>query len=316
MNKLKKWLLGSGLLSMIIFLSGCVPHNKDGSPDTSSFMYRIFVVPLENFLQWMVQNFDWSYGLAIIVLTIIVRIIIMPLGIHQSKKSLIQTEKMAAIKPQMDVVQAKVKAAKTQAEQMEAQQEMQALYKENGVSMLGGVGCLPLLIQMPIFSALYYTARFSHGIQGSTFLGIELSKPSYMLVIFVGVAYLLQGYISLIGVPEEQKKTMRSMMIASPLMIVFMSFTSPAGVALYWVVGGVFSCIQTFITNVMMRPRIKAKIQAELKKNPPKQVVKPVVKQAEPIKEKPKNIQNPAKKNNRNTGKQTGRNAGKQPNKK
>lgn len=314
MNKLKKWLLGSGLLSMIIFLSGCVPHNKDGSPDTTSTMYRLFVVPLENFLQWLVQNFDWSYGLAIIVLTIIVRIVIMPLGIHQSKKSLIQTEKMAAIKPQMDAVQEKVKAAKTPEEQMAAQQEMQAVYKENGVSMLGGIGCLPLLIQMPIFSALYYTARYSEGIQGSHFLGIALSKPSYLLVVVVGIAYLLQGYISLIGVPEEQKKTMRSMMIASPLMIVFMSFTSPAGVALYWVVGGVFSCIQTFITNVLMRPRIKAKIQADLKKNPPKQVVKPVVKQAEPVKETKKAI--PAKKNNRNAGKQAGRNAGKQQKKK
>lgn len=310
MNKLKNWLLGSGLLGMVLLLSGCVPHTKNGQPDTSSFMYKIFVVPLENFLDWMVHNFNWSYGLAIIVLTIIVRLVIMPLGINQSKKSLIQTEKMAAIKPQLDVVQAKVKAAKTQEEQMAAQQEMQALYKENNVSMLGGIGCLPLLIQMPIFSGLYYTARYSQGIQNAHFLGINLSEPSYILVVVVGVAYLLQGYISLIGVPEEQKKTMRSMMIASPLMIVFMSFTSPAGVALYWVVGGVFSCIQTFITNVLMRPRIKAKIQEELKKNPPKQVVKPAIKKAEPVDEKPKKISTTTKKQNRNNG--AGRNAGKQ----
>jgi YidC/Oxa1 family membrane protein insertase len=214
---------------------------------------------------------------------------------------------MQSIKPQIDAAQAKVKQATTQEEQMEAQREMQAVYKENNVSMMGGMGCLPLLIQMPIFSALYYTARFSEGIQHSTFIGIDLAKPSYLLVVFVGVAYLLQGYISLIGVPEEQKKTMRSMMIASPLMIVFMSFTSPAGVALYWVVGGVFSCIQTFITNVLMRPRIKAQIQEELKKNPPKQVVTKPIKKAEPI--KPKQVSQPKNKNNKNGN---GRNAGKQ----
>ena len=291
MNKFKNWLLGSGLLGVLLLLSGCVRQNSDGTPDTSGLVYRMLVVPLENFLNWMVTSFDWSYGLAIIVLTIIVRLIIMPLGINQSKKSLIQSEKMQSIKPQIDAAQEKVKQATTQEEQMEAQREMQAVYKENNVSMMGGMGCLPLLIQMPIFSALYYTARFSEGIQHSTFIGIDLAKPSYLLVVFVGVAYLLQGYISLIGVPEEQKKTMRSMMIASPLMIVFMSFTSPAGVALYWVVGGVFSCIQTFITNVLMRPRIKAQIQEELKKNPPKQV------------SQPKN------KNNKNGN---GRNAGKQ----
>lgn len=307
MNKFKNWLLGSGLLGVLLLLSGCVRQNSDGTPDTSGLVYRMLVVPLENFLNWMVTSFDWSYGLAIIVLTIIVRLIIMPLGINQSKKSLIQSEKMQSIKPQIDAAQAKVKQATTQEEQMEAQREMQAVYKENNVSMMGGMGCLPLLIQMPIFSALYYTARFSEGIQHSTFIGIDLAKPSYLLVVFVGVAYLLQGYISLIGVPEEQKKTMRSMMIASPLMIVFMSFTSPAGVALYWVVGGVFSCIQTFITNVLMRPRIKAQIQEELKKNLPKQVVTKPIKKAEPI--KPKQVSQPKNKNNKNGN---GRNAGKQ----
>ena len=307
MNKFKNWLLGSGLLGVLLLLSGCVRQNSDGTPDTSGLVYRMLVVPLENFLNWMVTSFDWSYGLAIIVLTIIVRLIIMPLGINQSKKSLIQSEKMQSIKPQIDAAQAKVKQATTQEEQMEAQREMQAVYKENNVSMMGGMGCLPLLIQMPIFSALYYTARFSEGIQHSTFIGIDLAKPSYLLVVFVGVAYLLQGYISLIGVPEEQKKTMRSMMIASPLMIVFMSFTSPAGVALYWVVGGVFSCIQTFITNVLMRPRIKAQIQEELKKTPPKQVVTKPIKKAEPI--KPKQVSQPKNKNNKNGN---GRNAGKQ----
>lgn len=304
MTKFKNWLLGSGLLGILVFLSGCVRSDKNGNPDTSGFVYRMLVVPLENFLNWMVQNFDWSYGLAIIVLTIIVRLIILPLGINQSKKSLIQTEKMQSIKPQIDAAQAKVKQATTPEEQMEAQREMQAVYKENNVSMMGGIGCLPLLIQMPIFSALYYTARFSEGIQHSVFLGIDLSKPSYILVVVVGAAYLLQGYISLIGVPEEQKKTMRSMMIASPLMIVFMSFTSPAGVALYWVVGGIFSCIQTFITNVLMRPRIKAKIREELKNNPPKQVVTKPIKKAEPI--QPKEIHQPKNKNT------SGRNAGKQ----
>ncbi|OJG81356.1 YidC/Oxa1 family membrane protein insertase [Enterococcus pallens] len=277
---------------------------SDGKPDTSGIVYRFLVVPLESFLEWMVHNFNWSYGLAIIVLTIIVRLIIMPLGINQSKKSLIQTEKMQSIKPQVDAAQAKLKEASTPEEQMEAQREMQAVYKENNVSMMGGIGCLPLLIQMPIFSALYYTARFSTGIQDSVFLGIDLAKPSYILVVFVGVAYLLQSYISLIGVPEEQKKTMRSMMIASPLMIVFMTFSSPAGVGLYWVVGGIFSCIQTFITNVLMRPRIKAQIKEDLAKNPPKQVVTPqTMKKAEPI--KPKAVNQPKKSSN-------GRNAGKQ----
>ncbi|MGO3792587.1 MAG: YidC/Oxa1 family membrane protein insertase, partial [Enterococcus gilvus] len=131
MTKFKNWLLGSGLLGVLLLLSGCVKSNSDGTPDTSGLVYRMLVVPLENFLNWMVQNFNWSYGLAIIVLTIIVRLIILPLGINQSKKSLVQSEKMQSIKPQVDAAQAKVKQATTQEEQMEAQREMQAVYKEN-----------------------------------------------------------------------------------------------------------------------------------------------------------------------------------------
>ena len=150
MNKFKNWLLGSGLLGVLLLLSGCVRQNSDGTPDTSGLVYRMLVVPLENFLNWMVTSFDWSYGLAIIVLTIIVRLIIMPLGINQSKKSLIQSEKMQALKPQVEAAQQKLKTATTREEQMAAQAEMQQVYRENGLSMTGGIGCLPLLIHMPI----------------------------------------------------------------------------------------------------------------------------------------------------------------------
>ncbi len=64
---------------------------------------------------------------------------------------MIQSEKMQALKPQVEAAQQKLKAATTREEQMAAQAEMQQVYRENGLSMTGGIGCLPLLIQMPIF---------------------------------------------------------------------------------------------------------------------------------------------------------------------
>ena len=189
---------------------------------------------------------------------------------------------------------------------MAAQAEMQQVYRENGLSMTGGIGCLPLLIQMPIFSALYFTARYTEGIRESSFYGIDLGHPSFVLVAIAGAAYLLQGYISTIGIPEEQKKTMRTMLIVSPAMIVFMSISAPAGVTLYWVVGGIFSCLQTFITNVIMKPKLKAQVAEELKQNPPKQVVTPRKDVTPADSEQPVKKQVKAPKN------QTGRNAGKQ----
>lgn len=63
---------------------------------------------------------------------------------------------MQALKPQVEAAQQKLKAATTREEQMAAQAEMQQVYRENGLSMTGGIGCLPLLIQMPIFCLVLY----------------------------------------------------------------------------------------------------------------------------------------------------------------
>lgn len=306
MKKFNKWLLGSGLITLMLFLSGCVKTGSDGQPTGEGFVYNYLVQPMSNMITYLVDNFNWNYGWAIVVITIVVRLIILPIGLNQSRKSMIQTEKMQAIKPQIDVIQERLKQATTREEQAEAQMEMQRIYKENNVSMMGGIGCLPLLIQMPIFSALFFAARYTEGISEASFFGINLGEPSIVFVVLAGVAYLIQGYISTIGIPEEQKKTMKSMLIVSPLMIVFMSFQSPAGVALYWVVGGVFSCLQTFITNILLKPRIKAQIAEEMKKNPPKQVVTPI-KDVTPKKETIELDKKPTS---------GGRNAGKQQNRK
>jgi len=273
MSKIKKWLMTSGLITMMITLSGCVKRLDDGSPDPNGLIYRFLVNPLGSFLTYMADNWGLGFGWAIIVLTIIIRFILMPLMINQSRKSMFQSEKMQYLKPQIEIAQANMKKATTQEEQMQAQKEMQDVYKENNVSMFGGIGCLPLLIQMPIFSALFFTTRYTAGIESSTFLGMNLGERSLILVAIAGLAYVAQSFISMIGIPDEQKKQMRSMMIVSPMMIVFVSLSSPAGVTLYWVVGGIIGCIQTFITNVLMKPRIKKQIAKEMEENPPKTVV-------------------------------------------
>ncbi|MDN6665016.1 MAG: membrane protein insertase YidC [Tetragenococcus koreensis] len=309
MNKIKKWLVTSGLLGMMITLSGCVKRLDDGSPDPSGLIYRFLVNPLGSFLTYMADNWDLGFGWAIIVLTIIIRCILMPLMINQSRKSMFQSEKMQYLKPQIDIAQKNMKQASTQAEQMQAQKEMQEVYKENNVSMLGGIGCLPLLIQMPIFSALFFTTRYTPGIESSTFLGMSLGERSLTLVVIAGLAYVAQSFISMIGMPPEQKKQMRSMMIVSPMMIVFVSLSSPAGVTLYWVVGGFIGCVQTFITNVLMKPRIKKQIAKEMEENPPKTVVT----QRTDVTPSTESDQKPAAKpKSANTNKNRNRNAGKQ----
>lgn len=291
MKQLKRWIVSSGLLGLLFVLSGCVQHDKAGNPTGEGFVYKFLVAPMGNAIKFLADDWGLGFGLAIIILTIIVRLAIMPLGLSQMKKSMIQQEKMQAVKPYTDDINKRLKAATSNEEKMQVQSELQNLYKENDINLMGGLGCLPLLIQMPIFTALFYAAKFTQGISESTFLGIDLGKPSLLLVALAGISYFAQSYISMIGMAEEQKKQMKMMSYMSPLMIVMISFSSPAGVTLYWVVGGIFSCIQSLITTLYHKPKVKAELAEHFAKNPIK-AVKPTVKDVTPKKRRLHQIAN------------------------
>lgn len=256
-----------------LFLSGCVQRTASGKP--YGFVYEKLAVPTQHIMDalsnWLGGSGN-SYGWAIILITFIVRLVLMPVMLSQLKKSTIQQEKLGSIRPQLNDIQKRQKETKTPEERAQISQEMMALYKENNISMTGGIGCLPLLIQMPIFAALYAAIQYSELLSKSTFYGINLGQRSFTFVILTFLIYALQGWLSLQGVSEEQKKQMSSMMIVSPVMLAFMTYISPAGLGLYFFVGGIFACIQTLLINIM-RPRIRANIEAELKAKPAKTVI-------------------------------------------
>ncbi|MGO2083569.1 membrane protein insertase YidC [Vagococcus sp.] len=314
MKNMKRWFYSSGLLALLIFLSGCVKQDKNGNPVESGLIYRFLVKPMSGLVTYLAENLDLGYGVAIIVLTLVVRLIILPLGLSQMKKSMVQQEKMQAVKPHMDEINARMKAAGSPEDQRLIQMELQSLYKDNDISLMGGMGCLPLLIQMPIFTALFYAAKVTPGIQDSSFFFdmIPLGKPSLILVALAGISYFGQSFISMIGMAPEQKKQMQMMTYISPIMIIMISFNSPAGVTLYWVISGFFSCIQSLITNLYYKPRIKKEIADHFEKNPVKVKVTKKVKDVTPTKKAgQKPSLNANQKNNNN-----GRNAGKQQRKK
>lgn len=303
MNRKKITKLFPLFMVLVIFLSGCVQRTKSGKP--YGWVYDNLAVPTQHLLMWLSQQLGNNLGWAIILITFIVRLILMPLMINQSRKSTIQQEKMASIQPYMTDIQKRSKEAKTQEEQMEANQEMMALYKDNNISMTGGIGCLPLLIQMPIFAALYAAIRYSPELSSSYFFGINLGNRSFALTALTFIIYAVQGYMSLIGLEPQQKKQMQSMLIISPIMTAGITYISPAGLGLYFFVGGIFACLQTLII-LFMRPRIKKQIAADLKDNPikaPAKKPRPVVEQETVQKEKQQQEMH-NKNRQRNAGKQ------------
>ena len=141
--------------------------------------------------------------------------------------------------------------------------------------MLFRSGCLPLLIQLPVFAALYAAIRYSPDLYHATFFGIALGKPSILFAILSFIAYAVQSYLGLVGVPEEQKKQMKMAIWMSPFMTFFISLTSSAGLGLYFFIGGLFAILQTLMVNAY-RPRIRKQIAEEAKKHPVKKPAAPV----------------------------------------
>lgn len=302
----KKLLLSAEMMTLLLILSGCMQYDENKNP--TGLIYNYLVIPTGKLIVMLAEFLNGDYGLAIIVITIVVRLAIMPMNVNQIKKSMVQQEKMKYIKPELEDIKFRQQNAQTSEEKAAVSQEMMALYKENNISMTGGVGCLPILIQMPIFTAMYQAVHLTPQIAQSTFLGINLGDKSPLLAILAGVAYLAQGYVSTIGMPEETKSQMKTMMLMNPIMILMFSWSSPAGLALYWLAGGIFAAVQTLLQNRMIKPKIQQQVEEEMNNRPIKKNIKVAKPSASPANQaKPVNAISATKEN-----KQTGRNAGKQ----
>ena len=270
MKSIKRIALSAMGVAMLLVLTGCVQVDKaTGQP--TGFIWNTIGAPMAEAIKYFATDQGLGFGLGIIIVTIIVRLLILPLGIYQSWKATLHSEKMNALKDVLEPHQTRLKEATTQEEKLEAQQALFAAQKEHGISMFGGVGCFPILIQMPFFSAIYFAAQHTEGVAQASYLGIPLGSPSMILVAFAGILYYLQSLLSLHGVEDEtQREQIKKMLYMSPLMIVVFSVFSPASVTLYWVVGGFMMILQQFIINYMVRPKLRKKVREEFAKNPPK----------------------------------------------
>lgn len=234
--------LGGLLVGVLLVLTGCQSvENEEG------FFYDLFVKPMDSLLDFLGNTvFNGSYGLAIITITVAIRLILMPLMLRNYRKQAVMKTKMDIVKPQMEEIQVKMKAAKTKEEQMAIQQEMLDVYREHQINPLN-MGCLPIIIQMPIIMGLYFAILYSKDVKSHEFLWFNLGSPDFIMTLIAGFIYLVQAQVSLWTVPDSQKQQMKWMIYISPIMIMIISFTSMAALPLYWAVGGFILIVQTFI---------------------------------------------------------------------
>ncbi|MEW8987485.1 MAG: membrane protein insertase YidC, partial [Bacillus sp. (in: firmicutes)] len=245
------FVIGLGVLT----LSGCSPAAMQSNDST---FYQLLIGPFRSAIVGLANLFQGNYGIAIILITLILRLILMPLMLKQYKSQQAMKEKMEALKPELTEIQAKIKGTKDQQEQQKLQQEMFGLYQKHGVNPLA-MGCLPILIQMPILMGLYYAISGSKEIASHSFLWFNLGTSDLWITLIAGVIYYFQFKVSQTNLPIEQQQQMKIMGLMSPIMIVFMSMNAPAALPLYWTVGGLFLILQTLLGRKLYQQPVSTK---------------------------------------------------------
>ncbi|MED1624510.1 membrane protein insertase YidC [Bacillus pseudomycoides] len=237
-------------LLLVFVLSGCSSTAPIDAHSTGVWDHY-FVYPISLMLQFVAHHVPGgSFGIAIIIITLLVRSAMIPLAVSQYRSQM----KMKKIQPQMQKLKEKHgDVSKDIEKQKQYQKEMSELMKTGGWNPLAG--CLPLLIQMPIFSALYYAISRTEEIRTSSFLWVNLghADPYHILPILAALATFIQMKVIQSNVtPGEQVQMLKVQQFMMPAMILFMGFAAPSGLVLYWITGNIFTMLQTIVLRKVM----------------------------------------------------------------
>jgi YidC/Oxa1 family membrane protein insertase len=206
-----------------------------------SFLAR----PLFMALNWVNDHWTHNYGWAILLVTIIINMALLPLKITGMKGM----KRMAALQPEIQAINKKYEGVSIRDPRKAKQnEEVMALYKRHGVNPLGA-GCMPLLLQIPFFFAFYKVLSVAIELRGANWLWInDLANfdPLYLLpIIMVITQFVLQKMTPQTTADPAQQR----MMMLMPLVFGFIFFKSPAGLVLYWLTGNIVSIGQQWFIN-------------------------------------------------------------------
>ncbi|HET7580538.1 MAG TPA: membrane protein insertase YidC [Bacillales bacterium] len=227
----------------MIVMAGCSGgyFNKANEITASSpgIWNHYIVWPLAWFLREVAHIFGGSFGLSIIIATILVRLALLPLMLKQIKSS----KAMQDLQPKMKEIRAKY-SSKDQQTQRKLQEETMKLFQEHNVNPMSG--CLPIVVQMPILIAFYTAIRRTHEIAEQNFLWFNLGQPDPVLpFIAAGLTFIQQKLM--MGRTGNANPQMAMMTYVMPIMIAVIGFAVPSALVLYWVIGNLFMIAQTFI---------------------------------------------------------------------
>jgi len=238
-----------GPKSLPVLESVNIPGLTGSEPDLRALVdfgwLGVIARPLFLWLKWTYNHIVANWGWAILIQTVIINLALLPLRISQMKSML----KMQKIQPQVKSIQEKYKKYSLRdPRKAPMNEEIQALYKKEGVNPVGG--CLPMVIQMPFLFAYYRMLGVAIDLRHAPWLWIrDLSAPDpwHLLPIAVILTMLvMQRTTPQAGMDPAQQKMMNVMM---PVMLGVISWNLAAGLCLYWSVGNLIGFVQQTIMN-------------------------------------------------------------------
>jgi YidC/Oxa1 family membrane protein insertase len=206
---------------------------------TFGIIARFFLIALV----W-INSFTHNYGWAIIVLTILIKVVLYPL----QHKWMLSMRKMQKLQPKMEAIKARYRKHRSDAEQKQKMNaEVMKLYQQEGINPAGG--CLPMLIQFPIFVGFYNLLSHAIELRGAEFglwiHDLSAKDPTYILPILMTAAMFVQQVIT----PTTADPAQRRMFLIMPIVFGWIFKEFPSGLVLYWLVQNILTIVQQLIMN-------------------------------------------------------------------
>ncbi len=194
-------------------------------------------------LLW-INQYTKNYGWAIIVLTIIIKILLYPL----QHKSIVSMKKMQKLQPKMEAIKARYKKARTDADQRQKMNvEMMKMYSEEKINPMSG--CFPILLQLPILWGFYGLLSRAIELRGAPFMlwitDLAERDPYYITPLLMTITMFIQTYIT----PSTGDAMQRRIFLIMPIVFGFLFKDFPSGLVLYWLVQNVLTITQQMIMN-------------------------------------------------------------------
>ena len=202
--------------------------------------------PLFLITNWFNDAWVHSFGWSIVAVTIVLNMILFPIKLSNMKSM----RKMQALKPQIDVINAKYKSISLRdPKKAEQNQEVMALYKKNGVNPMGG--CFPMLLQIPFFFAFYKVFTVSVEMRGANWLWVtDLSRPELLPIHILPIIMIASQFVMQKMTPQPSgDPSQQKMMMFMPLIFGFMFYNFPSGLVLYYLTSNLVSMGQQWFFN-------------------------------------------------------------------